>query len=81
MAALATAPMRAVSAAPSANLPTDVVIAEVQTTTVVAGDNLWDLARRFYGDGMRFRQIYAANAAQIREPRLIYIGQKFVVPK
>jgi LysM repeat protein len=81
MWALATSPIPAVSAVKSANLPEDVVIADVQTTTVVAGDNLWDLARRFYGDGMRFRQIYAANASQIREPRLIYIGQKFVVPK
>jgi nucleoid-associated protein YgaU len=66
---------------PSAPPPADVVVANVQTTTVVRGDNLWDLARRFYGDGTRFRQIYSANATQIRDPNLIYIGQIFVVPK
>ena len=66
---------------PSATPPSDVVVTDVRTTTVVRGDNLWDLARRFYRDGMRFRQIYAANASQIRDPRLIYIGQIFVVPK
>ncbi len=69
------------SPSPSATPPTDVVVADVRTTTVVRGDNLWDLARRFYGDGTRFRQIYAANASQIRDPNLIYIGQIFVVPK
>jgi LysM repeat protein len=66
---------------PSATPPSDVVVTDVRTTTVVRGDNLWDLARRFYRDGMRFRQIYAANASQIRDPRLIYIGQIFVVPE
>jgi nucleoid-associated protein YgaU len=61
--------------------PANVVIENVQTTTVVRGDNLWDLARHFYGDGTRFKDLYAANASQIHEPRLIFIGQKFVVPK
>jgi hypothetical protein len=72
---------QAPSPSPSATPPTDVVVADVRTTTVVRGDNLWDLARRFYRDGTRFRQIYAANASQIRDPSLIYIGQIFVVPK
>ncbi len=61
--------------------PSNVIVADLRITTVVRGDNLWDLARRFYGDGTRFRQIYAANANQIRNPSLIYIGQIFVVPK
>jgi nucleoid-associated protein YgaU len=30
---------------------------------------------------MRYRQIYAANSSQIRNPSLIYPGQIFVVPK
>ena len=51
---------------PSDKPPAHVVVAEVQTTTVVRGDNLWDLARRYYGDGMQFRQIYEANSSQIR---------------
>jgi len=77
----AAAPENTPSPSPSAAPPANVVVANVQTTTVVRGDNLWDLARRFYGDGTRFRQIYAANATQIRDPSLIYIGQIFVVPK
>jgi nucleoid-associated protein YgaU len=60
--------------------PSHAVVADVRTTVVARGDNLWDLARKFYGDGMRYSDIYLANAAAIRKPSLIYIGQIFVVP-
>jgi len=60
--------------------PADVVVADVRTATIVRGDSLWRLSRRFYRDGMRYRQIYAANSSQIRNPSLIYPGQIFVVP-
>ena len=61
--------------------PSRAVVAEVRTTTVVRGDNLWDLARKFYGDGLRYADIYSANSNQIRSPKLIFIGQVFVVPQ
>ena len=57
------------------------VVAEVRTTTVVKGDNLWDLAIKFYGDGLRYSDIFWANAKMIKNPNLIYIGQVFVVPQ
>jgi nucleoid-associated protein YgaU len=57
------------------------VVAEVKTVTVVKGDNLWDLARRFYGDGLRYADLFSANSTQLRDPNLIYIGQIFVVPQ
>ena len=56
------------------------VVAEVSTYTVVKGDNLWDLAIKYYGDGLRYADIFSANSSQIRDPNLIYIGQIFVVP-
>jgi nucleoid-associated protein YgaU len=56
------------------------VVPEVLTYTVVKGDNLWDLAVKYYGDGLRYADIFSANASQIRDPNLIYIGQIFVVP-
>jgi len=56
------------------------VVPEVQTVTVVHGDNLWDLAIKYYGDGLRYAAIFSANASQIRNPNLIYVGQIFVVP-
>ncbi|WP_196259110.1 LysM peptidoglycan-binding domain-containing protein [Pelagibacterium limicola] len=44
------------------------------------GDNLWTIARRVYGEGLRYTQIYEANADQIRNPDLIYPGQVFELP-
>ncbi len=49
--------------------------------TVVRGDSLWRIARRFYGRGIRYTVIYAENATQIRDPDLIYPGQVFSVPR
>jgi nucleoid-associated protein YgaU len=56
------------------------VVAEVRTVTVIHGDNLWDMAIKYYGDGLRYADIFSANASKIRDPNLIYIGQIFVVP-
>jgi nucleoid-associated protein YgaU len=44
------------------------------------GDNLWRIARRNYGRGIRYRAIYAANSDRIRNPNLIFPGQVFVIP-
>ena len=46
--------------------------------TVVRGDCLWNIAVRFYGDGMKFRAIASANG--IREPWLILPGQTLTIP-
>jgi nucleoid-associated protein YgaU len=45
------------------------------------GDNLWTIAKRVYGFGMRYTTIYQANNDQIRNPSLIYPGQIFDLPK
>lgn len=47
---------------------------------VQPGNSLWRIARRAYGRGAQYTIIYAANAAQIRNPDLIYPGQIFDVP-
>jgi len=48
---------------------------------VQPGQNLWRLARRAYGTGLRYTVIYQANLEQIRDPRLIYPGQAFELPQ
>jgi len=48
---------------------------------VVRGDNLWNIARAHYGEGLRYTVIFDANKGQIRDPDLIYPGQVFSVPK
>ena len=44
------------------------------------GNSLWRIARRSYGQGVRFTEIYEANRSQIRDPDLIYPGQIFFIP-
>lgn len=44
------------------------------------GDNLWRIARRNYGRGIKYQAIYAANKDRIRNPHWIFPGQVFVVP-
>lgn len=47
---------------------------------VQPGNNLWTIARVQYGEGIRFTQIFDANADQIRDPNLIFPGQIFTLP-
>lgn len=42
--------------------------------------NLWRIARRAYGQGIRYTEIFEANRSQIRDPNLIFPGQIFSVP-
>ncbi len=55
---------------------------EVPTTyTVVAGDTLWQIAQRFYGDGSLWPTIYEANRAVIgSNPNIIRPGQVLTIP-
>jgi len=61
---------------------TAVPMAELASGRVVVqpGQNLWRLARRAYGTGVRYTVVYLANREQIRDPRLIYPGQAFTMP-
>ena len=45
------------------------------------GDNLWTIARRVYGSGVKYTTIYQANEDQIRSPHRIYPGQVFDLPE
>ncbi|MDE2517689.1 MAG: LysM peptidoglycan-binding domain-containing protein [Rhodospirillales bacterium] len=45
------------------------------------GQNLWMIARRTYGAGIRYTIIFRANRGQIRDPNLIYPGQSFALPE
>lgn len=49
--------------------------------TVVRGDCLWNIAKRFYGDGARYKVIYEANKSVVGgNPNLIYPGQVLTIP-
>jgi nucleoid-associated protein YgaU len=55
--------------------------ADAARVVVQPGNSLWRIARRNYGEGLRYTVIYEANKDQIRDPDLIYPGQVFAVPK
>lgn len=52
-----------------------------QTYTVVKGDCLWNIAKKFYGNGSKYSIIYNANKRVIGgNPNLIYPGQVLTIP-
>ena len=44
------------------------------------GDTLWAIAKKYYGNGAQYPKIYNANRNIIKNPNLIYPGQKLVIP-
>jgi nucleoid-associated protein YgaU len=53
-----------------------------QTIVIIQpGNNLWRIASKVYGDGLRYTDIFQANADQIRNADLIYPGQVFELPR
>lgn len=51
-----------------------------RTYTVVRGDCLWNIAKKYYGNGSQYTKIYNANRDKIKNPNLIYPGQVLVIP-
>ena len=43
-----------------------------RTYTVKKGDCLWNIAKKYYGNGNQYMKIYNANKDKIKKPRLIY---------
>lgn len=50
------------------------------THKVVKGDNLWAIAKKYYGDGSLMYGIYNANKDKIKNPNLIYPNQVLTIP-
>jgi nucleoid-associated protein YgaU len=68
------------AAAPVPIGPTAGTSGSEQTYTVVAGDSLSKIAKHFYGDANKWPRIHEANRDQIKNPDLIYPGQKLRIP-
>lgn len=51
------------------------------TYTIVSGDCLWNISKRFLGDGARWPEIYNINRPPLGgNPNLIYPGQRIKIP-
>ncbi len=65
-------------------LSTSLVIEEVvenETYVVVEGDNLWNIAKKYLGNGDLYNEIFEMNNSIINNPDLIFAGQILVMPK
>ncbi|MCY4638776.1 MAG: LysM peptidoglycan-binding domain-containing protein, partial [Chloroflexi bacterium] len=75
-AAVAAAPAAEAAAAASAGSGAAPDAAPALRYTVAPGDDLWGIARRCYGDGTRFVEIFEAN-----EGRVMAFGERFTDPR
>jgi nucleoid-associated protein YgaU len=53
---------------------------EAQFHTVVSGDNLSKIAKKFYGDANKYPVIFEANKPMLSHPDKIYPGQVLRIP-
>jgi nucleoid-associated protein YgaU len=53
---------------------------ESQWHTVVSGDNLSKIAKKFYGDPNKYPAIFEANKPMLKHPDKIYPGQLLRIP-
>ena len=53
---------------------------EAQFHTVVSGDNLSKIAKKFYGDANKYPTIFEANKPMLSHPDKIYPGQVLRIP-
>jgi nucleoid-associated protein YgaU len=53
---------------------------EAQWHTVVSGDNLSKIAKKFYGDANKYPAIFEANKPMLSHPDKIYPGQMLRIP-
>lgn len=68
----------AVASTANVEVPVAVNPKSTGSYTVVSGDSLWAIAKKYYGDGSKYNKIVTANS--IKNPNLIYPGQKLVIP-
>ena len=54
---------------------------ETEFYTIVSGDTLSKLAKRYYGDAGKYQVIFEANREVIKHPDKIYVGQTIRIPK
>ena len=66
--------------------PTTGVVLEARGDTgsrmhiVARKETLYSLARQYYGDHHRWKDIFEANRSSLRDPNRIFVGQRLAIP-
>jgi len=77
-ASQATAPAALATPAATATSPPAAETPEAQTYVVEAGDTLWSIATKFYGNGSKYTAILRAN--NMADNERLQIGQTLIIP-
>ena len=48
--------------------------------TIKSGDSLSKIAKEFYGNAGDWKKIFEANKDKIKDPNMIFPGQKIIIP-
>ena len=59
--------------------PQNPAASENSAYTVMKGDTLWAIAKKYYGNGAQYPKIVSANPG-IKNPNLINVGQILTIP-
>lgn len=62
------------------NAPEPEVEVKVEYYVIESGDSLSKIAKQYYGNAMDYPKIFEANREVIKDPDLIYPGQKIRIP-
>ncbi len=54
---------------------------DVEFYIIESGDTLSKIAKQYYGDAMAYPKIFEANKEVIKDPDLIFVGQKIRIPR
>jgi len=48
--------------------------------TVASGETLGKIAKQYYGDAMKYKEIFAANSDILKNPDMIHPDQELIIP-
>ncbi|NRD22538.1 LysM peptidoglycan-binding domain-containing protein [Winogradskyella litoriviva] len=48
--------------------------------TVASGETLGKIAKHYYGDAMKYKEIFAANSDLLKNPDVIHPDQELIIP-
>jgi nucleoid-associated protein YgaU len=75
--------IKAVGGANPGDIAADITVANTgyyAMHTVTKGESLSVIAKHYYGDLMKYKQIFEANRHQLDNPDKIEVGQELVIP-